>query len=325
MFSENQKYYLKRLAALHDFKNGQKAMYLQQEKEKTWAAFDLPGAKEVDASAGLLMYHGKQYKNLEDIVADVLDIRRDMGMGMLINNSRIANGLPAFVTMDNAEAMGSIPGDKEQRPISSIRDYLTVYGIDFDEVDVMKPKPTWMTTKVSLEMPDMAYTDTRTICVPIDEDSEMGAYYETLLETGRKLLDEDHEKIKWEEISAARDTKTLFRIWDEKPGSDITVGFVEFSAPEEVVGKGRAGDYMMSVRASGSRNSYGTMKYKATVSLFRNCLKIGTYNYPFVGDNLESLTTDADASENWARLFDYVRFAKPVDVEKNQQSERVIA
>ena len=146
MFSENQKYYLKRLAALHDFKNGQKAMYLQQEKEKTWAAFDLPGAKEVDASAGLLMYHGKQYKNLEDIVADVLDIRRDMGMGMLINNSRIANGLPAFVTMDNAEAMGSIPGDKEQRPISSIRDYLTVYGIDFDEVDVMKPKPTWMTT-----------------------------------------------------------------------------------------------------------------------------------------------------------------------------------
>ena len=42
MFSENQKFYLKRLAALHDFKNGRKAVYLQQKKEKTWAAYDLP-------------------------------------------------------------------------------------------------------------------------------------------------------------------------------------------------------------------------------------------------------------------------------------------
>ena len=31
---------------------------------------------------------------------------------------------------------------------------------------------------------------------------------------------------------------------------------------------------------------------------------------------LKSLTSDADVSENWARLFDYVRFAKPVDVAK---------
>lgn len=39
MFSENQKFYLKRLAALHDFKNGRKAVYLQQKREKTWAAY----------------------------------------------------------------------------------------------------------------------------------------------------------------------------------------------------------------------------------------------------------------------------------------------
>lgn len=112
MFSENQKFYLKRLAALHDFKNGRKAVYLQQKKEKTWAAYDLPNTRAVDASAGLLMYHGKQYKDLEGIVADVLDIHQDAGAVMFINNSRIASGLPAFVTLDNAEAMGTIPGDK---------------------------------------------------------------------------------------------------------------------------------------------------------------------------------------------------------------------
>ena len=49
MFSENQKFYLKRLAALHDFKNGRKAVYLQQKKEKTWAAYDLPNTRAVDA------------------------------------------------------------------------------------------------------------------------------------------------------------------------------------------------------------------------------------------------------------------------------------
>ncbi len=140
MFSENQKFYLKRLAALHDFKNGRKAVYLQQKREKTWAAYDLPNTRAVDASAGLLMYHGKQYKDLEGIVADVLDIHQDAGAVMFINNSRIASGLPAFVTLDNAEAMGSIPGDKEHRQIVNVRDYLTVYGIDYDDVDVMQPE-----------------------------------------------------------------------------------------------------------------------------------------------------------------------------------------
>lgn len=205
MFSENQKFYLKRLAALHDFKNGRKAVYLQQKKEKTWAAYDLPNTRAVDASAGLLMYHGKQYKDLEGIVADVLDIHQDAGAVMFINNSRIASGLPAFVTLDNAEAMGSIPGDKEHRQIVNVRDYLTVYGIDYDDVDVMQPERAWMTTEVSLEVPDTAYADTRTECVPVDEDSEMGAYYEALLEAGRNLLMEDHRKIKWGDMSTAPD------------------------------------------------------------------------------------------------------------------------
>ena len=55
---------------------------------------------------------------------------------------------------------------------------------------------------------------------------------------------------------------------------------------------------MMSVRASGSRNPFGTMEYKATVSLFRDCFRIGTFDYPFIDDNLKSLTGDADVSEN---------------------------
>lgn len=241
MFSENQKFYLKRLAALHDFKNGRKAVYLQQKREKTWAAYDLPNTRAVDASAGLLMYHGKQYKDLEGIVADVLDIHQDAGAVMFINNSRIASGLPAFVTLDNAEAMGSIPGDKEHRQIVNVRDYLTVYGIDYDDVDVMQPERAWMTTEVSLEVPDTAYADTRTVCVPVEEDSEMGAYYEALLEAGRNLLMEDHRKIKWGDMSTAPDVKTLFRIWDEKPNLDMTVGFMELSVPEEVMGKGKAG------------------------------------------------------------------------------------
>ena len=159
----------------------------------------------------------------------------------------------------------------------------------------------------------------------MDEDSEMVAYYEALLETGRNLLMEDHRKIKWGDRSTAPDIKTLFRIWDERPNLDMTVGFMELSVPEEVMGKGKAGDYMVSVRASGSRNPFGTMEYKATVSLFRDCFRIGTFDYPFINDNLKSLTSDADVSENWARLFDYVRFAKPVDVAKKQQTGRVIA
>ena len=81
----------------------------------------------------------------------------------------------------------------------------------------------------------------------------------------------------------------------------------------------------IAVRTSGADPTFGTMEYKATVSLFRDCFRIGTFDYPFIDDNLKSLTGDADVSENWARLFDYVRFAKPVDAAKNQQTGCVIA
>ena len=40
-FSENQKYYLKRFAALHMPEIGRKAAYVRQELKTTWMAVDL--------------------------------------------------------------------------------------------------------------------------------------------------------------------------------------------------------------------------------------------------------------------------------------------
>lgn len=152
MFSENQKFYLKRLAALHDFKNGRKAVYLQQKREKTWAAYDLPNTRAVDASAGLLMYHGKQYKDLEGIVADVLDIHQTRVLSCLSTTAESPVGClrsSPWIMPRPWEAFG----DKEHRQIVNVRDYLTVYGIDYDDVDVMQPERAWMTTEVSSKYP----------------------------------------------------------------------------------------------------------------------------------------------------------------------------
>ena len=65
--------------------------------------------------------------------------------------------------------------------------------------------------------------------------------------------------------------------------------------------------------------------YEALEILFKEGILIDEKLDFVINDNLKSLTSDADVSENWARLFDYVRFAKPVDVAKNQQTGRVIA
>lgn len=191
-----------------------------------------------------------------------------------------------------------------------------MYGISFDDVCVMQRKRVWTTKDISLEAEPtdswISGKETRTVVVPVDDGSEMDAYYRILVSLGEGLLKEDHRKIKWGEARVAPDVRTLFHIWEDRPGLDMTVGFTEFNVPEEVAGKGKSGDYMMSVRAVGSKDSNGVMQYQASVSVFLECVKVGVFDYPFENDGLTSLTTAPNASENWAKLFDYVRFAKPM-------------
>lgn len=93
-FSENQKYYLKRFAALHMPEIGRKAAYVRQELKTTWMAVDSTSVPD----GVVYVYHNKEYKHIEDIVADVLDIHGDSAKIMQINNTRLACGLPTFVT-----------------------------------------------------------------------------------------------------------------------------------------------------------------------------------------------------------------------------------
>lgn len=112
-FSENQKYYLKRFAALHMPEIGRKAAYVRQELKTTWMAVDSTSVPD----GVVYVYHNKEYKHIEDIVADVLDIHGDSAKIMQINNSRLACELPTFVTWEKAETLYTIPGDKEKREI----------------------------------------------------------------------------------------------------------------------------------------------------------------------------------------------------------------
>ena len=129
-FSENQKYYLKRFAALHMPEIGRKAAYVRQELKTTWMAVDSTSVPD----GVVYVYHNKEYKHIEDIVADVLDIHGDSAKIMQINNTRLACGLPTFVTWEKAETLYTIPGDKEKREIVTCMYYLSVYGINPDEV-----------------------------------------------------------------------------------------------------------------------------------------------------------------------------------------------
>ena len=52
---------------------------------------------------------------------------------------------------------------------------------------------------------------------------------------------EDHRKIKWGDMSTAPDVKTLFRIWDEKPNLDMTVGSWNFQSRKKSWVKAKQG------------------------------------------------------------------------------------
>lgn len=103
-FSENQKYYLKRFAALHMPEIGRKAAYVRQELKTTWMAVDSTSVPD----GVVYVYHNKEYKHIEDIVADVLDSHGDSAKIMQINNTRLACGLPTFVTWEKAETLYTI-------------------------------------------------------------------------------------------------------------------------------------------------------------------------------------------------------------------------
>lgn len=101
-FSENQKYYLKRFAALHMPEIGRKAAYVRQELKTTWMAVDSTSVPD----GVVYVYHNKEYKHIEDIVADVLDIHGDSAKSC---KSTIP-GLPADYQL-------SLPGKRLKRSI----------------------------------------------------------------------------------------------------------------------------------------------------------------------------------------------------------------
>lgn len=214
-FSENQKYYLKRFAALHMPEIGRKAAYVRQELKTTWMAVDSTSVPD----GVVYVYHNKEYKHIEDIVADVLDIHGDSAKIMQINNSRLACGLPTFVTWEKAETLYTIPGDKEKREIVTCMDYLSVYGINPDEVYAMQVKKSWMTTGVSFDPEASMESGDRTVALPFDENSDMGTYFDVLQNLGNMLLAEDRRNIHCSITYSIHNIDTLFAIWRDKPGS----------------------------------------------------------------------------------------------------------
>lgn len=300
-FSENQKYYLKRFAALHMPEIGRKAAYVRQELKTTWMAVDSTSVPD----GVVYVYHNKEYKHIEDIVADVLDIHGDSAKIMQINNTRLACGLPTFVTWEKAETLYTIPGDKEKREIVTCMDYLSVYGINPDEVYAMQVKKSWMTTGVSFDPEASMESGDRTVALPFDDNSDMGAYYDVLQSLGNALLVEDRRNIHCSITYSIHNIDTLFAIWRDKPGLEMSVGYAEY----HVDGTYFPGDYLLTVKASGAINEFGKEQYKAKATLFYENMIVDSVDYPFGNDRLTSVTTSPNAVDNWAKLFDYARYA----------------
>ena len=299
-FSENQKYYLKRFAALHMPEIDRKAAYVRQELKTTWMAVDATSVPDV-----VYVYHNKEYKHIEDIVADVLNIHGDSAKIMQINNSRLACELPTFVTWEKAETLYTIPGDKEKREIVTCMDYLSVYGINPDEVYAMQVKKSWMTTGVSFDPEASMESGDRTVALPFDDNSDMGAYYDVLQSLGNALLVEDRRNIHCSITYSIHNIDTLFAIWRDKPGLEMSVGYAEY----HVDGTYFPGDYLLTVKASGAINEFGKEQYKAKATLFYENMIVDSVDYPFGNDRLTSVTTSPNAVDNWAKLFDYARYS----------------
>lgn len=321
-FSESEKNYLKRFAALQfpgskDNYSTRHPIHFLQEQTDERVEVEMSEFEDYIDDIVSIEYRNcgdyDTYESVEGLVANHLEIDPDDQDSIAQFNERAKEeDEPQFVPFAEAIKANEIPGCDEY--IYDVSDYLSAYGLDPDDVTFYKYGDGWDIKAVSFthqgavdmreSLDNHIFRPTR--CYAFTTvDGDFPVLMGVLLKLGQELLAEENSGLKVNILSRMTPEQVMEQ-YEATPNKEFCAASFEISrkGTEQDAGK-------LTVVASGEIRNWGDRKYPvATLKVFldtngqhKEC------QWPFECDGNCTSLTDKDKVFD---LLNYARYAKPV-------------
>lgn len=322
-FSEIEKSYLKRLAALQfpgskDNYSTRHPIHFLQEQTDEYVKVEMSEYEDSDEIV-LVEYQScgdyESYKTVEELVAYHLDINLDDPEEVKKFNAEAAeNDEIQFVTFAEACDSNDIPGCEDL--IFDVADYLTAYGLDPDDVTFYKYGDGWDVKAVSFthqgavdmreKLDNHIFRPTRYYAFTT-VDGDFPVLMGVLLKFGQELLAEENDGL---DITVRKclTPEQVMEQYEATPNEEFCAASFDIKFPHSQSVGAERDNGVLTVAASGEIRNWDDRKYPVAnlkVSLEKNGER-KECPWPFECDRNCSSLVDR---HNIVNLLNYIRYA----------------
>lgn len=323
-FSEIEKNYLKRLAALQfpgskDNYSTRHPIHFLQEQSDQYEKVSLSDFDEYLTDICLLEYYNcgtcETYSSIEELVCRQLDDfdPDDEEDVEAYNKEAEENGDPQFMPYEKAVDNGGVPGSDEY--VGDVSDYLEVYGLEPQDLYLYRHTDAWDVKALSFthkglldvkeQISNHIFRSTRTYAFTTT-DGDFPVLMGVLMKLGKELLNEETAGLRWL-VMKSTTPEQVSEQFEKTPNEEFRVATYNMELPKQMTENGQGRKVVLSVYASGEMRGWNNTKYP--VSKLRVELEDGEHkkscNWPFECDGLgESLLDDAKVIS----LLNYIRY-----------------
>ena len=321
-FSESEKNYLKRLAALQfpgskDNYSTRHPIHFLQEQTGEYVKVEMSEFEDSDEVV-LVEYQNcgdyETYKTVEELVACHLNINLDdLEEIKRFNDEAAENGDIQFVTFSEAVDSNEIPGCDD--PIYDVEDYLTAYGLDPDDVTFYRYGDGWDVKAVSFthkgavdmreSLDNHIFRPTRYYAFTT-VDGDFPVLMGVLMKLGQELLAEESDGLEIT-IRKCLTPEQVMEQYEATPNEEFCAASFEVKSPYGQSAGTERESGLLTVVASGEIRNCGDRKYPVAnlkVSLERNGER-KECPWPFECDGDCASLVDR---HNIVKLLNYIRY-----------------
>ena len=321
-FTENEKKYLKRMAALQF--NGSKENYStrhpihflqEQSDEYNEVAFnDYDDFRDEIVKIDYCACDDfESYETVEELVANHLGLDcADREAITDFNTKAKENKEPLFVSYDEAAEKG-ISG--VENAICDLHDYLLAYGLEPQCVSLYKYANAWEVKAVSFthkgavelreKLDNHIFRPTRYYAFST-VDGDFPTMMGLLLKCGQHLLNEENVGVRWIERTHLTPEQVM-KEYEQAPDKEFCLASFEMKLPPQQFENGKTQKAVLSVQAAGKISTWGSRKYP--IAKLKAVLVVGEQRkecaYPFECDSIGTSLMD---DQQIVALLNYIRY-----------------
>lgn len=323
-FSENEKKYLKRFAALQfpgskdNYSTRHPIHFLQEQTEQVEkiSHFDFDDYQDEISMVEYADYDTYEtYSSVEELVCHHLDGFEpdDEEAVEKYNAMAKGNGEPEFIPYEEAVNTGGVPGTDEY--VGCIDDCLEAYGLEPCNVRFFKNGDSWDVKAVSFthkgaleikeELSNHIFRETRTYAYTTT-DGDFPVLMGVVMKLAKELLNEESVGLRWIEpkVMSPAQVREQYR---KAPNEEFCAATYNMQLPPQMADDGKKHNVTLSVYASEEMRKWGEDEYP--FAKLRVVLKDGNTEkhseWPFECDSeCKALLDDTKV----VALFNYMRY-----------------